>query len=102
MKYIKKISKLTKARIIEAWKPDTDGAKFRTREMCIIKKGTILDRIGAPSGNYLSPMKPDGTPYSLKERAIEDYLPEEKIEDNDSYHKYIATMLYDIYRWRTR
>lgn len=80
------------ARIIEAWKPDTDGAKFGTREMCIIKKGTILDRIGAPSGNYLSPMKPDGTPYSLKERAIGDYLPEEKIEDNDSYHKYVATM----------
>ena len=79
------------ARIIEAWKPDTDGAKFGTREMCIIKKGTILDRIGSPNGNYLSPMKPDGTPYSLKERAIGDYLPEEKIEDNDSYHKYIAT-----------
>ena len=44
------------------------------------------------SGNYLSPMKPDGTPYSLKERAIGDYLPEEKIEDNDSYHKYVAIM----------
>lgn len=80
------------ARIIEAWKPDTDGAKFGTREMCIIKKGTILDRIGSSSGNYLSPMKPDGTPYSLKERAIGDYLPEEKIEDNDSYHKYVAIM----------
>lgn len=32
-------------------------------------------------GNYLSPMKPDGTPYSLKERAIGDYLPEEKLEE---------------------
>ena len=80
------------ARIIEAWKTDTDGAKFGTREMCIIKKGTILDRIGSSSGNYLSPMKPDGTPYSLKERAIGDYLPESDITKNDSYHLYRTTM----------
>lgn len=78
------------ARIIEAWKPDTDGAKTGTREMCIIKEGTLLDRIGSPDGNYLSPMKPDGTPYSLKERTIGDYLPEDDIEKNDAYHLYKA------------
>lgn len=81
-------------RIKEAWIDGTDGAKEGTRRMEIVKakdesgNPTYIDRIGSENGNYFSPMKEDGTPYSLRERAIGDYLPEKNIEDNDSYHKY--------------
>lgn len=78
----------------EAWKPNTDGAKSGTRRMVIVtaidENGhpTYIDRIGSSNGDYFSPMMEDGRPYGLRERAIGDYLPEDKIEDNDSYHKY--------------
>ena len=78
----------------EAWKPNADGAKAGTRRMVIVKaidkngNPTYIDRIGDSKGDYFSPMMEDGRPYGLRERAIGDYLPEEKIEDNDSYHKY--------------
>ena len=81
-------------RLIEAWKPNSDGAKYGTRHMEIIRakdengNPTQIDRIGSNRGNYFSPMKENGEPYSVKERATGDYLPEKKIEDNDSYHKY--------------
>lgn len=87
-----KIDKDGSARIVEAWRDNCDGAKDGTREMALIKQGTLLDRVGGESGNYFSPMKPDGTPYSLKERAIGDYLPEADITKNDSYHLYRTTM----------
>ncbi len=81
-------------RIDEAWKLNTDGAKAGTREMKVLKatnaegNPTIIDRVGGENGNYFSPLRPDGEPYGLKERAIGDYLPEEKIQDNASYHQY--------------
>ncbi len=82
------------ARIVENWKPNSDGAKSGTRHMEIVRavgedgKPTLIDRIGAENGNYFSPMNPEGEPYSLKERGIGDYLPEKDIQENDSYHLY--------------
>ena len=82
------------ARIAENWKDGSDGAKPGTRHMETVKsegpdgKPTIIDRVGGENGNYFSPMGPDGEPYSLKKRAIGDYLPHEKLQDNDSYHQY--------------
>ena len=93
-----KVSDTGEVRLIEAWKPGTDGAISGTREMKIIKAAnpdgsrTVIDRVGAGNGNYFSPMSPDGTPYSLKERAIGDYLPEPDITANDSYHQYEVVM----------
>jgi hypothetical protein len=83
-------------RIKEAWKDGTDGAKSGTRRMEIVTavdengKPVVIDRIGAENGNYFSPMKDDGTPYSLKERAIGDYLAYDELADNSSYHQYIV------------
>lgn len=83
-----------RVRLVEAWKPGTDGAKEGTRRMETVTvkdengNPNYIDRIGSSNGNYFSPMKEDGSPYSLRERAIGDYLPEKKLEDNDSYHKY--------------
>ena len=37
-------------------------------------------------------MRADGTPYSLIERAIGDYLPLPDITENDSYHQYEVLM----------
>jgi len=88
------VSREGKVRIAENWKPGTDGAKQGTRHMEIVKaigkdgKPTLIDRVGSENGNYFSPMNDEGKPYSLKERAIGDYLPEENIQDNDSYHLY--------------
>ena len=48
------------------------------------------DRIGAPTGTYLSPVF-NGVPYSCKERALPYYIPEEPISNSPSYHKYYAT-----------
>ncbi len=81
-------------RIVEAWKENTDGALANTRRMEIVKatnsdgSPTIIDRVGGESGDYFSPMKPNGEPYSLQERAIGDYLPEKRLQDNASYHQY--------------
>lgn len=78
----------------EAWKPNTDGAKAGTRCMIIVTANdenghpTYIDRVGSSNGDYFSPMMEDGRPYGLRERAIGDYLPEDTIEENDSYHKY--------------
>lgn len=57
--------------------------------MEIPKAGEYVDRIGSEKGDYLSPMDSDGKPYPILKRATGDYLVEEKIEDNDSYHLYI-------------
>lgn len=82
------------ARIVENWRDGTDGAKSDTRHMETVKatgedgKPTVIDRIGGENGNYFAPMNSDGEPYSLKERATGDYLPNENIQDNDSYHPY--------------
>ena len=81
-------------RVIENWRDGTDGAKPGTRHMETVKatgedgKPTVIDRIGGENGNYFAPMNSDGEPYSLKERATGDYLPNENIQDNDSYHPY--------------
>ena len=81
-------------RIVEAWKPNTDGTKEGTRHMEVVKakdqngNPTYIDRVGDNNGNYFSPMKEDGTPYELRKRAIGDFLPKKNIEENDSYHKY--------------
>lgn len=83
-----------KFQLVENWKANCDGAKDGTREMEVVKakdangSPTYIDRIGSGNGNYFSPMNEYGEPYSLRERAIGDYLPEKNIEDNDSYHKY--------------
>lgn len=82
------------ARIVENWRDGTDGAKSDTRYMETVKatgedgKPTVIDRIGGENGNYFAPMNSDGEPYSLKERATGDYLPNVNIQDNDSYHPY--------------
>lgn len=47
------------------------------------------DRIGAPTGTYLSPIY-NGIPYSCKARAIPYYIPENPISDSPAYHKYFA------------
>ena len=78
----------SEGRIVEAWKPNTDGAVEGTRHMETPMKGQIIDRVGGETGNYFSPMDENGKPYSLKSRAIGDYLPEENISDNSSYHAY--------------
>lgn len=81
-------------RVVENWRDGTDGAKPGTRHMETVKatgedgKPTVIDRIGGENGNYFAPMNSDGEPYSLKERATGDYLPNENIQDNDSYHPY--------------
>ena len=93
-----KISESGEVRLVEAWRTGTDGAVNGTREMQCVSAtnvdGTkkVLDRVGGESGNYFSPMKSDGTPYGLKERAIGDYLPESEITKNDSYHQYEMQM----------
>ena len=82
------------ARIVENWKDGTDGAKPGTRHMESVKakdesgNPTVIDRIGGEGGNYFAPMNSEGEPYSLMERATGDYLPHDKIQDNDSYHPY--------------
>ena len=76
--------------IEENWTANTDGAVDGTRHMEIPQAGQIIDRIGGEKGNFFSPLKPDGQPYTLKERATGDYLPEENIEDNASYHQYLV------------
>ena len=78
----------SEGRIIEAWKPNTDGAVEGSRHMETPQKGQVIDRIGGDGGNYFSPMGENGKPVSLKERAIGDYLPENNISDNASYHAY--------------
>lgn len=81
-------------KIDEAWTHGTDGAKEHTREMKVVSatdengNPTYIDRIGNNNGSYFSPMDENGNPYSLRARAIGDYLPYEKIELNDSYHRY--------------
>lgn len=75
-------------RVEQKWKDGTDGAEFKSREMEIIKQGTVIDRIGSPDGKYFSPLTENGTPYSIEERATGDRLPETRIEDNSCYHQY--------------
>ena len=75
-------------RIEQNWKDGTDGAEFKSREMEIIKQGTVIDRIGSPDGKYFSPLSENGKPYSIEERATGDRLLESKIEENSSYHQY--------------
>lgn len=82
------------ARIIERWKDGTDGAQSGSRHMEVVKaigengKPTVIDRIGGENGNYFSPLSSQGEPFSLKERATGDYLPNPNIKENDSYHQY--------------
>lgn len=75
-------------RIEENWKDATDGGAPGSRHMETPAKGEIIDRIGAPNGNYFAAMKEDGTPLSLEERAIGDYVPDKDITKNESYHSY--------------
>lgn len=75
-------------RIIENWKPRTDGAEEGTRRMEIPQKGQIIDRIGSESGNYFSPMNKSGEPYSLKERATGDRINGKDITESNAYRQY--------------
>ncbi len=75
-------------RIEENWKDGTDGAVPGTRHMETPAKGDVIDRVGASNGYYFAAMKEDGTPLSLEERAIGDYVPEKDITKNESYHSY--------------
>ena len=73
-------------RFEEAWKPDHDGAKEGTREMFVVKSGTIMDRIGGEKGDFFSFMDENGEPITLIARAIGDRVRDkENIEENDSY-----------------
>lgn len=71
--------------------PDHDGflvdretQKPIKKECHIIKAGTKIDRYGTPHGIFVSPMKPDGTPYEFEKRALP------YINNPLSYHKYIV------------
>ena len=67
---------------------DGDGAIEGTEHSEIVQKGSIIDRYGAPDGKYACPLKEDGTPYTIKERATGDRTIEPDIEDNSAYHQY--------------
>lgn len=72
--------------IEENWK--SDGGRFGTRHMEVPREGETIDRIGSHFGKYFAAMGEDGNPISLKARAIGDYLPEDDIVENSSYHAY--------------
>lgn len=81
--------------IVTNWKKDEetggelDGAAKGTRRMEIVRKGTIIDRVGGDDGKYFSPMDRDGNPYALKQRAIGAILKNEAfLEVNSCYHRY--------------
>ena len=67
-----------------------DGAIKGSEHSEVICEGTILDRFGSNLGTYLSPLKENGEPYTIKERATGDRLIEPNIQDNSPYHKYIV------------
>ena len=54
----------------------------------IIPKGTILDRVGADSGSYLSPVPIGREVYTVSERALPYYLIEPSISGEPAYHRY--------------
>lgn len=70
------------------WRDNTDGAEFGSREMEVVKAGSTIDRVGSGEGKYFSPIKDDGLPYSIEERATGDRMVEDQIENNSSYHQY--------------
>ena len=74
--------------VVQDWKNRTDGAEQGSREMEVVKKGTIIDRIGNPDGKYSSPLPEDGKALSGDKRATGDRYPEQPIEKNSCYHKY--------------
>lgn len=63
------------------WPPD-EGAAGPARRITL-PAGTVLDRFGYPGGEYLSPLRPDGHPYSYEDRAI---LPDSLAK---GYHIYV-------------
>ena len=63
---------------------DRDTLKPVKEECPIIRAGMKIDRYGTPRGLFVSPMKPDGTPYEFEKRALP------YINNQLSYHKYIV------------
>ena len=49
--------------------PPNNGADGPV-QIVTLPAGTVLDRFGYPGGEFLSPLRPDGLPYSYAERAI--------------------------------
>jgi Tuberculosis necrotizing toxin len=62
--------------------PPNEGAAGPPRRVTL-PAGTVLDRFGYPGGEYLSPLRPDGHPYSYGDRAI---LPDSLAK---GYHAYV-------------
>ncbi len=62
--------------------PENEGAAGPARRVTL-PAGTVLDRFGYPGGEYLSPLRPDGHPYSYADRAI---LPDSLAK---GYHAYV-------------
>lgn len=50
--------------------PDNDGAVPGSERQVTLPPGTVLDRFGAESGRFLSPLGTDGQPYHYRDRAI--------------------------------
>lgn len=50
--------------------------------------GEEYDRIGGPTGLYMSPLGADGMPESYLARALPYYLPESDITKSPAYHRY--------------
>ena len=54
----------------------------------IIKKDTIIDRIGSNYGQYVCPFK--GSSYDLAQRSLPYYLIENNLQNEPAYHKFIV------------
>lgn len=65
-----------------------DGVKEGTEHTEVVQTGSIIDRYGSPSGAWASPLKEDGTPFSITERAIGVRPIGPNIEDDPAYHRY--------------
>lgn len=74
----------------------TDGFVSQSDSHCSIMRKQEFDRVGPPSGRFLSPIKDDGQPETYMARAIPYYIPnEDDITSSPAYHRYVALQDYE-------
>lgn len=85
-----RINKISQYELVYRWNigKDSEFVNETISKGIIIPEGTVLDRVGPERGRYLCPIPENRDVYTVEERALPYYLPEQIITSEPAYHKY--------------
>ena len=78
-----------KYEVIYNW-ADGLGTVEGTREMKVLGKDAVFDRVGSPYGKCVGEVGADGSCATVDQRSILYYFEESDITKEPSYHRYVV------------